>query len=189
VIESRPVLICVDLQEEFATAGRPWADPDAGRIAAVCRRVIAGARTAGWRLVHTRLETGGPMADGGGLKRVIAGCEPMAEEILLRRPGVSIFSHPEMDGLLAEAGEAGVPVVMTGFCAPMSLSASLFDAHDRGRPLALLEDACGGATIGAWSARETRLFCAATAAKLGRLTHLGDFGALQTSGSNVVRLA
>lgn len=189
MIEPTPVLICVDLQQEFATPGRPWADPDAGRVVAVCRRAIAGAREAGWRLVHTHLASGGPMANGDGLARVIPGCQPHPGEVLLRRPGVSIFSHPEMEPLLAEAEADGAPVVMAGFCAPMSLSASLFDAHDRSRPLALLDEACGGADIGRWSAAQTRAMCMDTAAKLGRLAHLGAFSALQAGPSNVVRLA
>ncbi len=173
-------LICVDLQEEFVLPGRPWADPQGPEVLDACRRALQAAREARWRIAHAHLKRGGPMTDPRALVCPASGCRPEPGEILLRRPGVSIFSHPETCELVAEAADSEAPVIMLGFSAPMSLSASLFDAHDRGLPLSLLKGAAGGANIGAWRAQETRDFCEAIAAKLGRLAdpeHLGLGGA------------
>lgn len=181
-------LICVDLQEEFVLPGRPWADPQAPQVLEVCRAALTAARAARWRIAHAHLHRGGPMTDPRALSRPASGFRPEPDEVLLRRTGVSIFSHPETCEIAAEAAACQAPVVMVGFSAPMSLSASLFDAHDRGLPLSLLKGAAGGADIGAWRAQETRHFCEAIAARLGRLADAERIGLDGSRSARVLRL-
>lgn len=166
MILSVPLLLCVDLQQEFIAPGRPFADPEGDLIAATCADLISKARKAGWTVVHAQLHQGGPVIAGHGLTQSIAGCEPRPGEVLLRRAGVSAFAHPELDGVLESS--MGSEAYMIGFSAPMSLTSTLYDASDRGVRLSLVEGAIGGADVGEWAADETRALCCETARRLGR---------------------
>ncbi len=161
-----PVLLCMDLQQEFIAPGRPFADPDGDQIGAVCADLLAQARAAGWTVVHALLHQGGPVIAGHGLTQPIRGCEPRPGEVVLRRAGVSAFAHPDMDGILESCADADA--YMIGFCAPMSLTSTLFDAEDRRLTLNLVEGAIGGADVGEWSADDTRALCCDTARRLKR---------------------
>lgn len=161
-----PVLLCLDLQMEFVAPGRPFADPDAEAIASLCSDLIAEARQAGWSVVHAQLHQGGPLIAGYGLTQPAKGCEPRPGEVLLRRAGVSAFAHPDLDGVLESGMDSGAYVI--GFSAPLSLTATLFDAEDRGHRLSLVEEAIGGADVSEWSAEESRALCVDTARRLNR---------------------
>lgn len=165
-----PVLLCMDLQQEFVAPGRPFADPEGDAIAAVCARLLTEARNAGWSVIHAQLHQGGPVIAGYGLTQPIAGCEPRPGEVLLRRAGVSAFAHPDMEGLLESC--TGADAYMIGFSAPMSLTSTLFDAQNRRLPLTLVEGAIGGADVGEWGADETRALCCDTARRMKRLVTL-----------------
>lgn len=167
-----PVLLCLDLQQEFVTPGRPWADPDGHEVALICARIIEAARKAGWALVHSQLHQGAPMIAGHGLTQPIPGCEPRPGEVLLRRAGVSAYAHPDLDGILEGGGADSAFVI--GFSAPMSMTATLFDAADRLHPLSLIEEAIGAADVGEWGAEHTRALCIDTARKMDRAIRLGD---------------
>ena len=161
-----PVLLCLDLQMEFVAPGRPFADPDADAIAALCGDLIREARMAGWSVVHAQLHQGGPLIAGHGMTEPIKGCEPRPEEVLLRRAGVSAFAHPDLDGVLESGMGSGAYVI--GFSAPLSLTATILDADDRGHRLSLVEEAIGGADVSEWSAEESRALCIDTARRIKR---------------------
>lgn len=165
-----PILICMDLQQEFIAPGRPFADPEGDEIAAICQNLIEQARAAGWTVLHTHLHQGGSIIAGHGLTQPIAGCEPLAGEILLRRAGVSAYAHPDLDEILANRHDDNVYLI--GFSGPLSLTQTLFDAQDRGHQLQLVQNAVGGADVGEWSADETRALVQDTARKLSRLCPL-----------------
>lgn len=171
-----PVLVCLDLQQEFTAPGRPSADPRGEEVGSQCAQIIAGARKAGWTLVHAHLHQGGPLMAGTGLSQPIAGCEPRPGEVLLRRAGVSAYAHPDLDGVLD--GCAGAPAYLIGFSAGASLNSTLFDAQDRGHELYLVEDAVGAADAGEWSAAESRALCIDTARRMSRAVRLTDLPAL-----------
>lgn len=172
-----PVLLCLDLQQEFITPGRPWSDPDGDEVVAMCAHIIEAARTAGWSLVHAHLHQGAPMIAGHGLTQPIPGCEPRPGEVLLRRAGVSAYAHPDLDGIL-EGADAGSAFVI-GFSAPMSMTATLFDAADRVHALSLIVDAVGAADVGEWGAEHTRALCIDTARKMQRAVRLADVKGLE----------
>ncbi len=161
-----PVLLCMDLQMEFIAPGRPFADPDGEEIAARCASIISDARNAGWSVVHAQLHQGGPLIAGYGLIQPIPGCEPRPGEVLLRRAGVSAFAHPDLDGVLEAAAGSGAYAI--GFSAPMSLTATVFDAEDRLQPLHFVEEAIGGSDNAEWSAEESRALLIDTTRRLNR---------------------
>ncbi|WP_019961998.1 cysteine hydrolase family protein [Woodsholea maritima] len=183
-----PILLCVDLQKEFITPHRPWADPRGEAIAETCRQVIAAARAHDWFVVHTQLHRGGPLIDGEGLPQAIKGCEPRPGEVVLKRAGISAYAHPDLEGVLEGGGPDGA--VMIGFSGPMSLTTTLYDAVDRGHKVSLLREACGSTEVGEWDADHTRELCLATAQKLNRLVSQADFaGQLGEVQSSVSRRA
>ena len=173
-----PLLICMDLQQEFVTPGRPWADPDGEEISEVCEQTIKATREACWTLIHMQLHRGSPMMDGPCLPQSIPGCEPRKGEVVLKRSGVSAYSHPDLDGLLSPYldPDASKPsCIMIGFSAGTSLTSTLYDAQDRCHNLKLLEEACGSADAGDWSAEHTRALCIKTARELDRSVRKSAF--------------
>ena len=162
-----PVLVCLDLQMEFVTKGRPWTDPQGERVAQVSASILSEARAANWSIVHVQLHPGGPIMADSGLHQPAPGCEPRPGEILLRRAGVSAYAHPDLSGILE--GAMGAPAYLMGFSAPTSLTATLYDAEERMHPLSLIEEAVGSADVGEWSADHARALCMDTANKLHRL--------------------
>lgn len=175
-----PVLLCVDLQQEFAAPGRPSADPRGEDVGSRCAQIIAAARKAGWTLVHAHLHQGGPLMAGTGMTQPIAGCEPRPGEVLLRRAGVSAYAHPDLDDVLD--GCAGAPAYLIGFSAGASLNSTLFDAQDRGHELYLIEEAVGAAEAEEWAAEESRALCIDTARRMNRAVPLTGLSALNQVG-------
>ena len=85
---------------------------------------------------------------------------------------MSAFAHPDLDGVLESAVGSGA--YMIGFSAPMSLTATLFDAEDRGQNLMLVEEAIGSADVSEWSAEESRELCINTARQMNRAVSLNE---------------
>lgn len=162
-----PVLLCLDLQMEFVAPNRTWSDPEGERIASVCASILSEARAAGWAIVHAQMHPGGPIMAGHGLHQSAPGCEPLAGEVLLRRAGVSAYSHPDLDGIMECA--MGAPVYVIGFSASTSMTATFLDAGERLHPLNMVEEAIGAAEVGDWSADHNRALCLETARRVGRL--------------------
>ena len=167
-----PVLLCMDLQAEFAAPGRPFADPDGEVVGAHCAQLIEAVRIRGWTVIHALGHAGSAIMPVGGLQATLPGCGPNAGDVVLRRAGVSAFSHPDLDDLLESGASGGV--YMIGFSAPISLTSTLFDALDRRRPIYLVEDAIGAADIGDWSADHTRALCIDTARRMERAVRIAE---------------
>lgn len=180
-----PVLVCLDLQMEFAAPGRPWADPEGEAVGALCADIIARARAHGWTLVHAQLHQGGPLMAGLGMTQPIPGCEPRTGEALLRRAGVSAYAHPDLDGILE--GSLGAQAYLIGFSAGTSLTSTLFDAQDRGHPLSLIEEAVGAADVGEWASEENRALCIDSARRMERAVSLAHLPALAPAACTAAR--
>ncbi len=125
-------MLCLDLRKEWlaASAGRPsWVDK-----AILCLRE---ARKRGWRVLHAHRSRpqAGRVATGA-----IEGLEPLIEEpvhLLLRQ---SAFEAEELgDRLTVDGGRTHV----IGAAYSRVGLATAIAAHDLGRPLALLREACG----------------------------------------------
>ena len=141
-----PVLLCLDLQMEFVAPNRTWSDPEGERIASICASILNEARAAGWAIVHSQMHPGGSIMEGHGLHQSAPGCEPLAGEVLLRRAGVSAYSHPDLDGIMECA--MGAPVYVLGFSASTSMTATFLDADERLHPLHMVQEAIGAAEVG-----------------------------------------
>jgi nicotinamidase-related amidase len=141
---ARPWLLCVDLQREFITPNRPLCAANADSVAEACRAVLAAARRANWPVAHIHTHRPGALfGPASPFTRPIPGLEPWTSEPLFFRPGLSIFSSPEILGLALSDPDAEFFVI--GFSASGSCLASLFAGFDMGIHLALVEDAIGAA--------------------------------------------
>lgn len=144
VRESRPWLLCLDLQREFAAPNRPLFDPEGDSVVAACKAVLAAARRANWPVAHIHTRRAGALfGKSSPFTRPIAGLEPWIREPLYYRSGLSIFTSDDM--LALAHGDPGVDFHLIGYSAEGSCLATVFAAHDLGLHLTLVEDAIGSA--------------------------------------------
>lgn len=131
-----PWVVCLDLQPD-ATAANVPADLD-GRLA-ICRRVIAHARAAGWSIVHVLRRFPGSRDNHNlGTAAPFRGLEPAPFETVLFRHGYSAFSNPRF-GQLAEAARDEEAITVALSLGPACLLTAI-EAHDRGIPMTLVDD-------------------------------------------------
>lgn len=122
------LLVCLDLQQA-SLVRRAGAD----RCIINCRRMLAHARAAGWRIVHVHTKQANPRA-----ARPIEGLEPLPTEPLLYRSGGSAFSSATFRRLVAEAP---CELVVVGYSPSASCLATTLIAHDENVSVTLVEDA------------------------------------------------
>ena len=131
-------LICLDLQRDYVVPGRPRYAPANAGVVEACRRVLAHARQAGWRVVHSQVrhETTPTLMFGAPIE----GLQPLVTESVFFRSGLSAFANPAFATRLSEArGE----VYLIGFSLPDTCLATALGARDQGLSLTLIEDAIG----------------------------------------------
>jgi nicotinamidase-related amidase len=135
-------LVCLDLQRDYVVPGRPRYAAENAQVAAACVRVLAHARDAGWRIVHSQLRRDG----GGGWPRQlfsapIEGLRPLISEPVFFRHGLSAFADA---GFASELRAArGDEVFLIGFSLVDTCLATVMAGVDEGLSLTLLEDAVG----------------------------------------------
>jgi nicotinamidase-related amidase len=124
------LLVCLDLQQ--ASLGRRGA-LGADRCVVNCRRLLAHARQAGWRIVHVHSKK--VCAEEG---RPIAGLEPLTSEPVVYRTGVSAFSSRAFRRLV---GAQACELVIIGYSMASSCLATALVAYDEDMAVTLVEDA------------------------------------------------
>jgi nicotinamidase-related amidase len=140
--DSRPWLLCVDLQREFVAPNRPLFDPDGDAVIVACKSVLAAARRARWPVAHIHTRRPGALfGKSSPFTRPIVGLEPWISEPLYFRAGLSIFSSPEV--LALAHGDVGVEFHLIGYSGEGSCLATVFAGHDLGIQLTLVTDAVG----------------------------------------------
>ena len=123
------LLVCLDLQ-----LGSLPADHAPDRCIVNCRRVLAHAREAGWRVVHVHSRK----ADAGEA-RPIPGLEPLLSEPVVYRSMGSAFSSSAFRRIVA--GMANGDLVIIGYSLSASCLATALIAHDNDLAATLVEDA------------------------------------------------
>lgn len=136
--ERRRMLVCLDLQR--ASMGhRRASGPDACIVN--CRRVLAHARHADWKVVHVHSRQACPEES-----RPIEGLEPLPSEPLVYRNGVSAFSSNAFRRI---AGRAARELVIVGYSMSSSCLATAMVAYDRNLTVTLVEDAVSSTPLDA----------------------------------------
>src|SRR5581483_5663202 len=116
--------------------------PDAAAVADGCRRVLAFARSAGWRVLHSQLRRAdGSLRPRDHFRAPIEGLRPLVSEPVYLRDGLSAFSNRDFAAALGEA-RAG-RVYLVGFSLLDTGLATALAAVDHGLRLTLIEDAIG----------------------------------------------
>ncbi|HEY2706539.1 MAG TPA: isochorismatase family protein [Caulobacteraceae bacterium] len=139
-------LICMDLQREYVVPGRPRYAPKNVEVASACARVLAQARTDGWRVVHSQLHDGQSPAEPLSMFGApIEGLRPLISEPVFFRRGLSAFANPAFASELR--GARGEDVYLIGFSLSDTCVATTLAGLDEGLRISLIEDAVGaGAT-------------------------------------------
>jgi len=129
------LLVCLDLQRGSQPDGRA---PDGCLVN--CRRVLAHARREGWRVVH--IHSKNPDA---GAARPIDGLEPLLNEPVLYRSGLSAFSNRAFQEMIE--GRRSVELVIIGYSMTASLVGTALIAYEEALSVTMVEDAICSAVL------------------------------------------
>jgi len=135
---SVPVLLLVDMQQEYEIAGRPLALPRIGPALENCRLALSHARESGIQVAYVRW-IGAPLFQAGTrFARWIEGFEPQGCDMIFDRDRPSCFASPSF----ADVMERGSPpLVIAGFAGEAACLATAIDAFHRGQDVTFLSDA------------------------------------------------
>lgn len=175
-----PWLICLNLNREYVTPGRPLF-ADGGEEAAACaRRVVHHARSSGWTVAHVQTR-GARLANADQFQRPIEALEPLPSEPLFLVRWRSAFAHTGLrDRVSAERPSR---IYLIGFALAHEGLATLLHGLDTGLPVRVIGDACASPPIGDRSAAEIDR---ATLAVAGSLSALADSREVLQVASNVI---
>ncbi len=135
---SVPVLVLVDMQQEYEIAGRPLALSGIAPALRNCRRALDHARGSGMPVAYVRW-VGAPLFQAGSrFARWIEGFEPHGCDMIFDRDRPSCYASPAF----ADAMERGCPpLVIAGFAGESSCLATAVDGFHRGQEVTFLSDA------------------------------------------------
>lgn len=178
-----PWLLCLNLQREYATPGRPSHAPHWEGASDRARACLYHARSVGWRVAHVqsrRLRR----SDDGFFARPIEGLEPSPSEPVYTTVHRSALAHADLCARVHEDDPGAIYVI--GFSLAQDGLATLFHAWDLGLPMRIVEGAAASPAIGDRSAADIdRAALAIAASQAGVITSQEILGA---PAANVVRL-
>jgi nicotinamidase-related amidase len=178
-----PWLLCLNLQREYATPGRPLYAPYWESVAALARGCLDHARVEGWRVAHVRSRRA-RLANDKFFARPIEGLEPSPSEPVYSTEHRSALGHPELRASVREPGPRAIYVI--GFSLALDGLATLFHASDLGLPARIVAGAAGSPPIGDRNAADIdRAALAIAASQSGIVTSQELLGA---SPATLVRL-
>lgn len=134
-----PTLVLVDLQQEYISAPRLLALPDAAQALANCRLALAHARTKGFPVAFVRWLGRSPLFNPATrFSRWIEGFEPTGADMVFERDQPSCYASSSFGEVM---GEGGGNFVLAGFAGESACLATAVDAFHRGHRLTYLADA------------------------------------------------
>jgi biuret amidohydrolase len=196
-------LVIIDMQRDFLDPrgyiAQTGVDVSVLRAAIEpTRRLLAAARAAGIRVIHTReghrpdlsdltaakqrraARAGAPIGSAGPLGRILIRGEvghgiidelmPTPEETVIDKPGFGAFYATDLELVLRSAGIGELTLV--GVTTDICVHSTLREAVDRGFECEVVADACAAVEP---ALHEAMLSCiAGEAGILGRVTHSSD---------------
>jgi nicotinamidase-related amidase len=134
-----PIVVFVDMQQEYLAAPRMLALPEIDRSLANCRRVLHHSRSLGLPIAFVRmLDDSAFFNRATPFVRWIEGFEPYRNEMVFERSNPSCYSS-EPYALLMSQCRGGV--VLAGFAGESACLSTLIDAFHRNHKVTYLSDA------------------------------------------------
>lgn len=134
-----PTLVLVDLQQEYISAPRLLALPDAGQALANCRLALTHARMKGFPVAFVRwLSRSALFNPATRFSRWIEGFEPTGADMVFERDQPSCYASASFGEVMCEQGGN---LVLAGFAGESACLATALDAFHRGHKFTYLADA------------------------------------------------
>jgi nicotinamidase-related amidase len=160
---NRPVLLIIDMQNDFVREGAPMQMPGSGNIIANIRDVLEAFRNQGHPVIHVvRIQRSDgsdveifrreafksvPFAvEGTPGSEIIDELMPEKGEYIIRKNRMSAFMNTDLDLLLRSLGID--TVFVTGIQTPNCIRTTVFDAAALGYHTILVEDAVAARNSG-----------------------------------------
>lgn len=134
-----PVLVLIDLQQEYVAAPRITALPGAHAALRKCREALTAARANGIPVAFTRLQGASAFFNRSSkLFDWVEGFEPLRSEMVFDRELPSCYAS---EGFAAFMKDVRAPVVIAGFSGESACLATLIDGYHRRQQMIYLADA------------------------------------------------
>jgi nicotinamidase-related amidase len=134
-----PIVVFVDLQQEYLAAPRLLAIPDIDAALENCRRLLGHCRYAGLPVAFTRfLDHSAFFNRATPFSHWIEGFEPQRNEMIFERSSPSCYACDSFSSLM---GQNRGGFVLAGFAGESACLSTLIDAHHRNHKAVFLHDA------------------------------------------------
>lgn len=132
----RPILLCQGFHRAFIDPASPLFSESASMRRATCEELVRHARSSGWTVVHSFLDTESVRMAGTSS---IQGFAPLPTEPYFRQKSLSAFGNPAFEKMMSQLGMA--PVFLVSLAGIGVISATLLDAIERRFMLSVVLDA------------------------------------------------
>lgn len=132
---TRPVLVCQGFQRAFFDADSPMFSVSATVRRSVCEQALKRARSAGWTVVHSFLDT--DTLGAGGVS--MDGFAPSPAEAYFRQRSLSAFRTPGFHAKLESVADR--PIFLISLAGLSVIAATFLDGLERRIPIRIVTDA------------------------------------------------
>ena len=141
-----PLVMFVDLQEEYVSAGRFFALSDIEGPLDNCRRLLAAARDIGLAIAHFRQIKASPFFNREAtFSQWIADFRPKSHEMVFERDKPSCYCNASFDNFMEQIGQPSL--VIAGLTGEQSCLATIIEAAHRGHQVIFAYDASASRTL------------------------------------------
>ena len=147
-----PILVLVDMQNEYAARSRTLSRADADAAIGNCRRALAHARRLGIPVAFVRWRGASPFFNPATpFSGWIDGFVPTRDDAVFERSRPSCYASAPFADMMAHARSH---IVLAGFAGETACLATAIDAFHRGQRVTFLEDASASHGLGEFEASE-----------------------------------
>jgi len=163
-----PMLVFVDLQQEYTASPRALAIPTASEALVNCRAALAHARKIGWPIAFMRwVGRSSFFNQATKFSHWIEGFEPMRADMIFERDRPSCYACPQFSEVVASSGGK---FVLAGFAGEAACLSTAIDAFHRGHRMTYLADASASHSLDGIAESEVHLIIAKLAGLYGNVT-------------------
>jgi nicotinamidase-related amidase len=134
-----PILVFVDLQQEYIASPRALAIPTAPDALVNCRAALVHARRMGWPIAFIRWAGRSPFFNQATkFSHWIEGFEPTGADMIFERGRPSCYASSQFSEVIASSGGN---YILAGFAGEAACLSTAIDAFHRGHRMTYLMDA------------------------------------------------